>query len=294
MVPVQNYDIYFPVQVWASSDGSTFRFQPPLLGFRDEYRFSPRFWDSLEVTAEEAVRMETTWTLTTTFWAFNPKYALYLNRGMTTMVILQNTSFPFQSLTAYPFRSSLAVFGTMDIFLHSFGFGVYNYAVPGTSLLYLRLVLFRLEIEKVLLCPNHECPVLPDYNFLPNRHNNDTVSSSDILTHDTNFFLFVFPSRPTGQYFRLTSQGLCVPSDRPKDFNCFYDCMRHGAESRVVPTNIYTGSTIPELQQVMYSFPTDPHVNRPYAMLWLPLTLFLLVSIVVLFALLRPVSRRPR
>jgi hypothetical protein len=286
MVVTQNYDIYFPIQLWTFHDGTKYRFQPPLLGYTDEYRFLPFFWDDLSLSSQHVAELQSQWTLRHTFWAYNPKYHLSMNRGMNTVLILQNNKeFPYASQQVKAYRDDTSIFENMETYANSFGFCVYTYPVPTTSLLYVQVQLFTTEIIKVVLCDGKTCPVLSRYAFLPNATNNETVPCTEILVHDTNVFWYVFSKRPSGHYFRLTSQQLCVPSDDPRDFPSFFDCMRQGVSSRVNPSNIFTGSTIPELQQVMYTFPNSNDASWMYGLVQWPLIFLGLMSLVMVYGI---------
>lgn len=247
---LQNFDIYFPVQLWKSRAGNYWRLQPPLLGFKDEYRFSPRFGTMSPEEFDDA------WVLETTLWTMNPKYYLYLNRGFACVVVRQNNiRFPFESEKVSIFRSAQYLYSSIDEFKNSFAFCVYAYPIPGTRLLYIKnSALGTNPIMTLVFCAGGECPVEPGLLFLPNDENKQ-VSCYDIVSNNYNLFLYVFPERPLGKFFRLTSTGVCVPSTREEDFPTFYDCMRKSVEDRVLPVNTFLGSTVPELQQVMYTYP---------------------------------------
>jgi hypothetical protein len=278
MVLVQNFDVYFPVQRWVSSAHGV-RFQPPLLGYKQEYRFNEVFWPS-----HEHERMKTVWALETVFWAINPKYYLYANRGMMTVRVRQDTAFPFASIEADVFTDPLSVYKTLDIFENSFSFCAYSYPVRGTHLLYMHTrssddaLLYTEYCSEKEGCP----PVASGYHFLPNKANKD-VSCYDLRVSNINLFLYVFPERPRGEYFRLTTEGLCVPSSAEGDFPSFFDCMTRGVQSRMLPSNLFTGSTNPALQTVMNTFPRNDHARLGFGpALWLLLIVSVLLLLVQL------------
>ena len=273
MVLVQNFNVYFPVQMWVSGNGAV-RFQPPLLGYKQAYRFDDVFWPS-----HEHDRMSTLWKLHKTFWAINPKYFLYANRGMMTLRIRQDTAFPFASIEADVFTDPLSVYKNLEIFEHSFSFCAYSYPVKGTRLLYMHTKSSNDALLYAAFCSEKDgCPVLPGYRFLPHQTNKD-VSCYDLRVSNINLFLYVFPEHPSGRYFRLTTEGLCVPSSAESDFPSFFDCMTHGVQSRVLPNNLFTGSTNPALQTVMNTFPRHENARIGFGpALWL----LLLISVLLL------------
>lgn len=287
MVLVQNFDVYFPVQMWVSGHGDV-RFQPPLLGYKQEYRFHDVFWSN-----QEHDRMKSLWKLQKTFWAINPKYFLYANRGMMTVRVHQDTAFPFASIEADVFTDPLSVYKNLDIFENSFSFCAYSYPVKGTRLLYMHTRSSDDALLYTEFCSEKEgCrPVAPGYHFLPNKPNKD-VSCYDLRVSNINLFLYVFPERPSGEYFRLTTEGLCVPSSVESDFPSFFDCMTRGVQGRMLPSNLFTGSTNPALQTVMNTFPHHENARTGFGpALWL---LFIVSILLLILQIQRWLSTRGR
>ena len=259
---LQNFDIYFPVQLWESRDGTRYRLEPPLLGYKDEYRWNPYFWPST-VSDDTHRELEAYWKLRATVWGFNSKYSPSLNRGFVVLAV-QNTmkQFPYATEKISVFRNSYAFYSSDDVYHNSFGVATYAYPLPGTRLLYIQNDSRDQRPLKIVLCNDsnnndkEECPDVPELAFLP-RHANKRISCYDIVWDNFNLFLYVFPELPRGQFFRLTPTGLCVPSEKETDHKSMLECIQHSAAMRVLPNNISTGSPLAELQQVMYSYPSS-------------------------------------
>ena len=287
MTVLQNFDVYFPVQLWVSvfQEKKKYRFVAPLLGFPHEYRFHPHFWDALSLSPSEKADMEKYWTLQATIWAFHPKYYLYLNRGFATVAINnENQHFPFSTFKISVFRNASTFYSSSKAFKDSFAFVVYSYPVPGTRLLYvhnnsdldqstLQIVLF--ENEGTSLSTEQEP------NFLP-RPANKNISCYDIQWDNYNFFFYVFLEKPSGQYFRLTSTALCVPSQEEKDHKSMLECIQKSVEQRVLPGNTFFGSPLTELQQVMYTYPASTSSSNHHGGV-LSMTFVFLMSLLILW-----------
>lgn len=292
---LQNFDVYFPVQLWISRDASHYRLQPPLLGFKDEYRFSPRFWDDVSgaslLGTEDHEKLEAYWTLHTTLWGFNGKYSPSLNRGFATVAVLNNNAtFPLETEKVSVFRNGSSFYSSWEAYTNSFGFAVYSYPVPGTRLLYVHNDRTTLRILFLVLCGKDGCPTLPDYRFLPNQ-DNKSVSCYDIAWDNFNLFFYVFPEKPRGPFFRLTETGLCVPSEHETDHKSMLECIHASAGMRVLPKNIFTGSPLSEMQQVMYTYPL-PSTTLPMVVGGVTASVFcFLVSLVVLLLVARPIKQ---
>ena len=296
---LQNFDIYFPVQLWISRDDNSnngspmqqkYRLQPPLLGTKDEYRFHARFWDDLSnITDAEKQRLETNWKLHTTLWGFNGKYSPSLNRGFVTVAVLNNnTAYPLETEQVSVFRNGNSFYSSWETFTNSFGFTVYSYPVPGTRLLYVHNDQSTLRMIRLVFCDKDECPTLPEYPFLPNQ-DNKRVSCYDLFWNNLNLFFYVFPEKPRGQFFRLTETGFCVPSENSGDNKSMLECIQASVSMRLLPSNVFTGSSQPELQQVMYTYPVSP--VSPYTTVrWMMATASIfcfLLSLILLFRVLR-------
>jgi hypothetical protein len=244
----QNYDMYFPVQVWISTSGR-FRLEPPLLGTRDTYEFAPFFWHN--VAPNEKPRLEKEWRLWRTFWAFNPKSVLMMNRGLNSITIQQRTSFPYDSMSFTTTTDPFQIFDSEN--QHSlFSFIVYIVKIPTSWLLFLKKQNDLLEIR---FChPTEGCQYESDFPFLPSFEAKK-ISCYDLHGDKEGFFCYIFDTRPCGRYFECTSENLCIPSNNSRDFPCFFDCMKASLVPRVLSDNTYTLSSNRALQTVMYTFP---------------------------------------
>lgn len=244
----QNYDIYFPVQIWISTSGR-FRLEPPLLGTVDTYDFAPFFWHN--VPPDEKRRLEKEWRLWRTFWAFNPKAVLMMNRGFNSVTIRQRQTFPYDSMSFTTTTDPFGIFQT-EMQYSLFSFIVYTVKLPITWLLYIQT---RNDSLYLRLChPTQGCEYENDSPFLPSFEAKK-ISCYDLHGDKMGFFCYVFENRPLGRYFKCTSENMCVPSQDSRDFPCFFDCMKASLTPRVLSDNIYTMSSNQALQTVMYTFP---------------------------------------
>jgi len=256
---LQNFDLYFPVQLWVSRDGARYRLEPPLLGSRDEFTWHPHFWDAFSAPQHEHEQLASYWSLRTTVWGFNAKYSPSLHRGFAPIAVLNNNlQFPFATEKVSVFRTSNVFYSSWEVYKNSFGFVAYVYPVPGTRLLYVQNDSSNNQrLLQMVLCGDkdtEECPEGDGANFLP-RHANKHVSCYDMMWDKLNLFLYVFLEKPRGLFFRRTSTGLCVPSEKDTDHKSMLACMQDSAAMRVLPNNVSTGSPLTELQEVMYSYP---------------------------------------
>lgn len=280
MTILQNFDFYFPIRLWRSSE-SYWRFEAPLLGDAHEYRFPTYFWDPWMSTDDpDYEKMKDFWEIETIFWAFNPNYALSLNRGFVMVQVLQQYSFPHPSQACDVFLTPLTVFRNTIIFERSFGFGAYAFSVIDTNLLYIHVDSEKKRLLKVVFCQENECPYSQEYNFLPSFQSK-SVPFYDIRTSNLNYFFYVFREKPRGQYFRLSTEGICLPSESKHDFMSFHDCMLKSISEQGLRTNIYTQSGKPSLQSIMYTYPPPVHIV-PSSMLLLSIILFLCFSVYIL------------
>ena len=255
---LQNFDVYFPVQLWVSRDGKRYRLEPPLLGSRDNFTWHPHFWDVLSpfLSARQHEQLASYWSLRTTVWGFNAKY-LSLHRGFVPVAVLNNNhQYPFATEKVSVFRTSNVFYSSWEVYKNSFGFVAYVYPVPGTRLLYVQNDSSNQRLLQMVLCGDKDTEECPEEGtqFLP-RHANKRVSCYDIMWDNYNLFLYVFLEKPRGLFFRRTPTGLCVPSEKDTDHKSMLACMQDSAAMRVLPNNVSTGSPLAELQQVMYSYP---------------------------------------
>ena len=279
----QNYDVYFPVQLWVSKTG-LFRFQPPLLGIPDRYEFSQFFWDTLSHTPDERQRLAQEWFVSYVFWAFNPKIVLTLNRGFHSVLIQQRNTFPFDSISFTTTTDPYEIFQTETQQSLLFSFIVYTVKIPTTWLLFMEKQTTTLCVR---LCdPNKGCPYESHLPFLPS-HEAKNISCYDLFGGERGFFCYVFPKRPTGTYFRLTSENICAPSDNTRDYICYNDCMKASLSPRVLSNNVYTMSCNQALETVMYTFPETSHCQNNLSMYVTPIVLGFLMTCVLCVLLSR-------
>lgn len=283
----QNFNVYFPIQLWVSRDATQYRLEPPLLGFKDEYRFHPHFWDALSIPDQDKEKLESYWMLKETLWGWNGKYSPSFHRGFATVAVLQkNDEYPFPTAKISIFRNGNVFYSSLDVYNNSFGFMAYTYPVPGTRLFYVQNNSSDEKILEITYCRDEKgCPPSSNNFFLPN-HANKNVSCYDIIWDNYNLFLYLFPEKPRGQYFRLTSTGLCVPSEKETDHPSMLECMKQSAGMRVLPKNIGTGSPLSELQQVMYTYPVARGSTVGGDFVWISVFCFLMSLLLLLFLLL--------
>lgn len=277
MPGIQNFDVYFPVQLW-TDDQDRFRLEPPMTT-GDAYKFHPTFWEPLALRDEEKLRLKELWTLKATFWAFNPRYHLLLGRGFTTIVCMQSTRFPYETWNAGVYNKSISVFNNRDRLRNSFGFVAYAYPFPGTVLLLLHKEGRRLQdkLRRVVLCGRGGCAPDPDLNFLPTKEA-PVVSCYDLKWSFMNVFVYVFLDKPTGQYFRLNGENVCLPSSNPSDFASMRDCVVEGYRDKVLYLRSYTQTDNEALNQVMLTYPKQK--NTRGGDLWLPFVLLFFMCVI--------------
>lgn len=263
IMKTENYDIYFPVQLWVSIHGR-YRLQPPLLGIANSYKFPSFFWHDpssfsqepdpsrLFISPELNLQLQKEWFLQSTFWAWNPNSGPYLNRGFFSIMISQRREAPFDSQFVFTTDGPLPVFSdtALSFPYQVFSFFVYSFMIRDCSLLFIQ---HREDSLNIRLC-HGECPVEKDLPFLPS-HEGKHISCYHLYKNDRGLFAYVFPKRPIGKFFRLTTENICIPSSDPSDYPCFFDCMTASLSPRVLSDNVYTESSNQALQTVMYTFP---------------------------------------
>jgi len=269
MVLKQIFSLYFPIQLWRAHDGRV-RLQPPNLLASDTktYTFTETFWP---IDVDQKDKLETTWSLETTFWGFHPKYFMEFSRGFVTLVASQNTVFPFETKTVDVYDLSTDIFQDETSFLGSFGFIAYAYPIPGTALLYLRTNGVREHLlQQTVLCPlDQGCPVDTGYSELPSR--GQTVPYYDVGISGVSLFVYVFTQKPVGEYFKLNGEGLCLPSSDPRDFPSIRECMHASLKNKVLWYRAFTQTNNKDLQQVMLTYPI--RLLHPALRVWIALVL---------------------
>lgn len=252
---LQNYNVYFPIQLWESRTGS-YRLQPPRLGQRDSYLFLPVFWQNMRITdPHRKEELTDQWSIKTTFWAGNPKYHYLFNRGFVTLTMVQNPVFPFETRKIEILNSPVTLFQDEIDWQNIFGFSAYTVPVPTTVLLYVNND-ERSQTLVLRYCEDRTKGCAPDplYPFLPSLSTKN-LSCYELFNQKNAIYLYVFPNEPRGQYFRLTSENICVPSTSPRDFWCLSDCVKASVAPRFNTNDITIQSSPDALQTAMYTYP---------------------------------------
>lgn len=266
-----NYSIYFPVQLWVyEKDGSSkYRLQPPRED-RHQYEFYPHFLDSYGTTMIDP-ELKKLWHLRSTFWGINIHYQPYLRRGMLYTLITQNDE--------HPFESSYIAYSIMEMRpssekLEKFMFGHYKYPVQGTMLLYVSAKIHDQKIIDVLLLDDEQNRAKEKnkkYNFLPLQENKD-IPFYEIFAYDLSLFLFVFPEKPKGIYWKSTQENICIPSTNPNDYPTAIGCA-YDNNDKIYPKDIFLESNNKPFFTILHDIPPEK-TSR--------LTFILIISILLL------------
>ena len=247
MIEKYNFDTFFPIQIWEFKEQGLYRFQPPRLGFDTTYEFYDHFIDSIPaVPTDEASYVRKNWRLRATFWAFNPRYALYLSRGFVWLFVQQQDVFPFSSKKiGYIQEFDLSI----DQIYTGLSLVAYIYNIPDTRLLFISSN-FNLDLMDALFLDDKDDPLIDFYNFLPAKKNKDIPFYKLNNSFYRNYLLYVYEERPRELYWGSNSENLCYPSANSGDYMTIFECLKNNV-SRLAFDNLYLESNYDPVNLVM-------------------------------------------
>jgi len=221
-----NYNVFFPVQIWKHQMTKHFRFQPPLLGFDKDYSFPSHFIDTINMEDfAKKKEYKKDWKLVRLIWGFNPKYYVYSGRGIGWIIIFQEKNQPYASTFSTYYSSINYIPEQTDIDLNNdFIFFYYLFTIPGTELLFVSYD-NRSRINDVILIDEEgESDTSNEiYNFLPFRKNKD-IPFYDILWFGKHCFMNIYTAKPNELFWKSNSESICFPTSDPNAFPTFLEC----------------------------------------------------------------------
>jgi hypothetical protein len=274
MIDKLNLDTYYPIQIWEFKEQGLYRFQPPKFSNPQSYEFFDHFIDSISnISSEEIEYVKKNWVLKNTFWCFNPRYALYLTKGIGLYFVKQLNVFPFCSYQILNFDDTNVIKGYTDILT----LVIYRNYMPNTNLLYITRNYNKQIIDIVLVDPNVSNPLYDFYNFLPLPQNKN-IPFYELNCGFSSFSFYVFKEKPIGLYWKNNNENFCIPSENSSDYVSIFDCINSNA-NKMIFKKVYLGSTSDPIDLIMKG--SNPNYNIFFYFIII-FTIFL-ISIFVLF-----------